>query len=295
MERFDEAWPHFVAGNNATAQLYDTVNFRLRVEKTMEVFSQAGLFSLPRSDVNSQRPVFIVGMPRSGTSLVEQILAEHPRICGGGELTFLSDIMMNLPASIGSKKGWPFCATELTKDDLNRMAHRYLERLEGISETADRVTDKMPHNFTELGLLQLLFPDARVIHCKRDPKDTCLSIYFMNFLIGHEYSRDLFHIGTHYYQYQRLMEHWKHYLTIPILDIQNEDLVNDPEPLVRQMLEHCDLEWHQGCLDFHKSKRLVHTASYDQVRQPLYSRSIGRWRNYEKYLGELEKGLGRGF
>lgn len=295
LERYDEAWPHFVAGNTATAQFYDAAGFRLRVEKTMKVFSQAGLFSLPRSDVTSQRPVFIVGMPRSGTSLVEQIMAAHPRIYGGGELTFLSDIMVNLPARIGSKNKWPDCASELTRDNLNDMAHWYLERLDGISKTADRVTDKMPHNFSELGLLQLVFPGARVIHCKRDPKDTCLSIYFQNFLLGHEYAKNLYHIGTHYHQYQQLMEHWKHYLTIPVLEVQYEELVRDPEPVVRRMLEHCELEWHEGCLEFHKSKRLVNTASYDQVRQPLYSRSVERWRHYERYLGDLEKGLERGF
>lgn len=295
MGQYEAAWPHFVAGNDAVAEPYDTVNFRLRVEKTMEVFSPAGMFALPRSDCDTKRPVFIVGMPRSGTSLVEQILSGHPQVCGGGELTFLSDILMSLPASIGSGKGWPFCASELTKDDLNRMAHRYLERLDAVADGADYVTDKMPHNFLELGLIQLLFPGARVIHCKREPKDTCLSIYFMNFLLGHEYSRDLFHIGTHYHQYLRLMDHWKRFLAIPVLDVQYEDLVTNPEPVVRSMLEHCDLEWNESCMDFHKSKRLVNTASYDQVRQPLYSRSIGRWRNYEQYLDDLEEGLERGF
>jgi hypothetical protein len=234
-------------------------------------------------------------MPRSGTSLVEQILAAHPRVSGGGELTCISDIIKNLPHEVGQKKGWPDCAHNIRQNDVNRLARRYLDQLDAVSKTAEHVTDKMPHNFFELGLIQLLFPAAQVIHCKRDSMDTCLSIYFQNFLGGHDYAKNLYHIGTHYHQYQRLMEHWRHYLSIPVLDVQYEDLVRDPEPVVRRMLEHCKLEWYEGCLEFHKVKRLVSTASYDQVRQPIYTRSIGRWRHYERHLDELKNGLERGF
>jgi LPS sulfotransferase NodH len=125
--------------------------------------------------------------------------------------------------------------------------------------------------------------------------DTCLSIYFQNFLDGHDYSKNLYHIGAHYHQYLDLMAHWRSHLSIPFLDVQYEDLVRDPEPIVRQMLHHCELEWHDDCLEFHNVKRRVHTASYDQVRQPMYTRSIKRWRHYEKHLDELTKGLERGY
>ncbi|MFC1772573.1 sulfotransferase [Pseudomonadota bacterium] len=295
MDRYDEAWKHFEVGNKLSEGLYDTAVHRLRTDKMIEVFSQAGLLRLPRSSLNSKRPIFIVGMPRSGSSLVEQIMAAHPSVSGGGELTYISDMVMGLHQDIGSEQAWPGCAHQLKQDDLNRLARRYLDQLDGISRTAARVTDKMPHNFYALGFIQLLFPKAQIIHCKRDPMDTCLSIYFQNFFDGHEYARNLYHIGTHYHQYQRLMEHWRHYLSIPVLDVQYEDLVRDPEPAVRRMLEHCGLEWHEGCLQFHKVKRSVSTASFDQVRQPMYTRSVGRWRHYEDYLGDLKSGLESGF
>ena len=184
---------------------------------------------------------------------------------------------------------------DLTQDDLNRLAGSYLDQLNGISTSAERVSDKMPHNFFELGLIQMLFPEAQIIHCNRDPMDTCLSIYFQNFQDGHEYARNLYNIGSHYHQYLHLMEHWRRTLSMPFMDVQYEELVHDPEPVVRQMLKHCNLEWYDGCLEFHKVKRMVRTASYDQVRQPMYTRSVNRWSHYEKHLDELKAGLERGF
>ena len=258
MGRYDEAFAHFKAGNEASPldrMAYDPVGFRMTIDKYIEVFTPGVFMRLPRSTIRTDRPVFIIGMPRSGTSLTEQIFASHPQVEGAGELPDIGELRNNLQQELKSNRGWPYCIDELTRaDDMNRLARRYLDRLRGISKKAYRVTDKMPHNFYALGLIQLLFPEAHVIHCRRDPLDTCLSIYFQNFLDSHVYARNLFNLGTHYRQYQRLMEHWRQVLTLPMLDIQYEELVSNPEPAIRRMLEFCGLEWDDRCLQFHQAQ-----------------------------------------
>ncbi|MEE8428711.1 MAG: sulfotransferase, partial [Gammaproteobacteria bacterium] len=156
---------------------------------------------------------------------------------------------------------------------------------------AVRVIDKMPGNFMHLGLIELLFPDARVIHCQRDSLDTCLSCYFQDFSRSHPYSYQLSNLGVFYKGYRRVMRHWKGLLTIPMMEVQYEDLVANQESVSRQLVDFCGLEWHEGCLQFHNTERFVGTASYDQVRQPMYNRSVGRWKNYEHHLGPLREAL----
>jgi hypothetical protein len=153
----------------------------------------------------------------------------------------------------------------------------------------------MPHNFFALGLIQLLFPDAKIIHCRRQPLDTCISIYLANFQVGHEYSGNLYNIGAHYHQYLRLMEHWRACLSIELFELDYELLVQNPETIIRKMLEYCGLTWNENCLHPHKSSRQVKTASFDQVRQPIYTKSVNRYKNYEEYLDSLKSGLQRGY
>jgi tetratricopeptide (TPR) repeat protein len=294
LERYDEAFSHFKTGNEITSLNYDAIGHRVATNNLIKVFSRATLLRLPRSRIDTRRPIFIVGMPRSGTSLTEQILASHPEVAAAGELTELGDIMSVLPTELGSSDKWPFCVNEINQGKQDELARRYLDSLKAVSKSARHITDKMPHNFYLLGLIELLFPQAHVIHCQRDPLDICLSIYFQSFLDAHNYARDLFSLGTHYHQYQRLMEHWQHTLSLPILNVQYEDLVSQPEKTVRHMLEFCGLEWNKQCLQFHKLERKVDTASYDQVRQPLHTKSVQRWRHYEQYLDELKQGLDRG-
>ncbi len=295
LEHYDEAFSHFKTGNKIIPLKYDALGHRVTTDNLIEVFGWATMLRLPRSRINTCRPIFIVGMPRSGTSLTEQILASHPEVAAAGELTELGDIMAILPAELGSSDKWPQCVYEINQDKMDKLVNRYLDSLNVISKTAQHITDKMPHNFYLLGLIELLFPRARVIHCQRDPMDTCLSIYFQSFLDAHNYARDLFSLGTHYHQYQRLMEHWQYTLSIPILNVCYEDLVSQPENTVRDMLEFCGLEWDEQCLQFYKLARKVDTASYDQVRQPLHTKSVKRWRHYEQYLDELKQGLERGY
>jgi hypothetical protein len=180
---------------------------------------------------------------------------------------------------------------DLNQGAIETAAERYLELLRGFAGEAIRVTDKMPYNFLHLGLISLLFPRARIIHCVRDPLDTCLSGYFENFRRGNFHTFDLGHLGAYYVQYQRLMRHWRSVLDMPMLEVSYEDHIAEPERTCREMLAFLDLEWDPQCLRFHESKRVVRTASRDQVREPIYTRSLARWRNYERHLGPLKEAL----
>jgi tetratricopeptide (TPR) repeat protein len=295
MEQYDAAFAHYKAGNDLAPHLYDAVGNAQAISNHISTFTPGLLMKLPRASRRSKRPVFIVGMPRSGTSLTEQILAAHPAVHGAGELKTLNRIVLQMPRELGGNQAFPACVEQLGQADMDRLAGKYLDQLDELSGQAKRVTDKMPHNFYYLGLIQLLFPEARVIHCERDPLDTCLSIYFQNFYDAHDYAKDLFNIGIHYHQYQRLMAHWKQVLSIPMLHVRYEDLVSDQERMTRELLDFCELEWDDQCLHFHNLDRTCITASHDQVRQPMYTKSIERWRHYERHLDELREGLRRGY
>jgi hypothetical protein len=236
--------------------------------------------------------VFIVGMPRSGTTLVEQILASHPAVFGAGELDDIRQISAALPSLLGSANPYPECLAQAGQSSLTKIADRYLVHLRGLSSDARRITDKMPTNFLHLGLIELLFPQARVIHVIRHPLDTCVSCYFEEFTTTNSYAYDLEQMGIYYKQYERIMRHWKDVLKIRMLDVRYEELVDNQENICRQMIEFCDLEWDDRVLRFYETKRDVATPSFDQVRQPLYRKSIGRWKNYERHLGPLMRVLG---
>ncbi len=270
---------------------FDPEKTRHGISRKIAFFSRERLARLPRASNESELPVFIVGMPRSGTSLVEQILACHPAVFGAGELRDISRLADSLKAASAPDAEGPEDLAVLDEDSLDDAAAQHLDRLHALGGAAARVTDKMPYNFNNLGLISLLFPRARVIHCVRDPLDTCLSCYFQNFARGNFHSFDLRHVGLFYTQYQRLMRHWRAVLDIPVLDVHYEEHVAEPERVCREMLAFLDLEWDRACLRFHESKRVVKTASRDQVRRPIYTRSAGRWRHYDAYLGPLKEAL----
>ncbi len=227
-------------------------------------------------------------MPRSGTSLVEQILACHPAVFGAGELSRLSEIAC--PAAIASwnqGRAYPQCFDVMSPGIANELAANYLSLIEKMSRSARYVTDKQPQNFAYLGHAELLFPGCRVIHCLRDARDTCLSNYLTEFRIGQEFSHDLSHVAGYYRDYVQLMAHWKKALSLPMLDVRYEDLVADQEGQTHRILQFLNLPWDARCLSFHKSDRPVSTASREQVRKPMYSSSIGRWKNYQAHIPEL--------
>jgi tetratricopeptide (TPR) repeat protein len=235
---------------------------------------------LPRNPDADPRPVFIVGMPRSGTSLLEQMLAAHPRIHAGGERPDIGRIAGILD--------WPGSELEISPQQLQSLAAQYLARLP--CGDALRCTDKMPMNFQYLGLVAQLLPGARIIHCRRDPMDTGLSCFATDFADpALAFSDDLEQIGQFYLYYTRLMKHWLEVLDLPSFELDYEELVAEPEPLLRRLLEFLGLEWAPDCLHPERVERAVHTASHVQVRQPVYRHAVGRHRNFATYLGALRE------
>lgn len=291
LKEFDKAFESFHQANSLDVKAFDARQTEREFNELMQVFSGENMARRPRASNRSRLPVFIVGMPRSGTSLVEQILASHPEVYGAGELGDIHKITTELSAMANTTLPYPHCMDTLKRKTLDQAAQRHLDMLASFSRSATRVTDKMPHNFIGLGLIDTLFPGARVIHCKRDPIDICLSIYFLRFNVHHPYACDLADLGTYYQQYLRLMEHWKSTLRIPMLEVQYEDLVENQEKVSREMVDFCGLEWNEQCLSFHETKRITKTPSYDQVRRPIYKKSVARWKNYEQFLDPLIKAL----
>lgn len=233
----------------------------------------------------SEVPVFIVGMPRSGTSLVEQILASHPEIFGAGELTDFTAL-----ASEGG--AFPEDVATMAGAALHNLGTRYLDRLRAHAPEVRRITDKLPANFLLAGLIHLALPGARLIHVRRDPVDTCWSCYATLFTAGQPFAYDLAELGRYYRAYDALMAHWRRVLPAgAMLEIRYEDLVADLAGEARRMIAYCGLDWDEACLGFHRTERAVRTASAAQVRQPIYPSSVGRWRDYEGELGPLLEAL----
>jgi tetratricopeptide (TPR) repeat protein len=289
----DRAFSHYAEVHRLRALAFDLDAHRAWVDRVLAAFDAARMARLPRASNLSRLPVFIVGMPRSGTTLTEQIVASHPEAAGAGELSDVMRMVDGLPRGLGASVPWPDCAADLDRATLDRLAETYLATLRGRFPDALRVTDKMPQNFLHLGLIALLFPGARVVHCIRDPVDTCLSCYFQYFGVGHAYAGDLRTLGLYYREYERLMAHWKSVLDLPILDLRYEDLVAHQEEKSRELIDFVGLKWDDRCLRFHETRRDVATASHDQVRRPIYTDSVERWKPYEKHLGPLLDALGR--
>ncbi len=288
---YDLAFRHFEQGNALKRVNYDPESTVREFDEMMTFFSREFFERQPHAQHGSDRPVFIVGMPRSGTTLVEQILASHPRVFGAGELVYIGTLANKLPVQLNSNLGYPRCLVSLTQERSEALAKQYLDHLHDLSPDAARVTDKMPHNFQYLGLIELLFPHAHIIHCQRNPLDTCLSIFSYDFNAMHGYATKLEWLGQYYRKYEALMAHWKKVLTVPFMEIGYEDLVADQERLTRKLVEFCGLEWDDRCLRFHENKRSVNTPSYDQVRRPIYKKSVARWKHYERHLEPLMQAL----
>jgi tetratricopeptide (TPR) repeat protein len=241
----------------------------------------------------SSVPVFVLGMPRSGTSLVEQILASHPRIYGAGELTDLDMAERTVLSESGESLRYPEYVPFLDASMLRRMGQAYLGRLPAVADGQVRIVDKIPGNFLKIGLIRLILPNARIIHTLRDPIDTCVSCYSRLFDSGQPFSYDLAELGRYYRLYAELMAHWRAVLPAgAMLEVSYEDVVDDLEGQARRLIAYCGLPWDDRCLDFHRTRRLVKTASTVQVRKPLFRDSLERWRKYEAGLGPLLRELG---
>lgn len=289
---YARAFSHFEHGNclRQGADVQDRL--LANMHRARRIFTRDFFSRMPRAIIASQRPIFIVGMPRSGTTLTEQILCSHPLVAGGGELSEMTHLSDWLDREFVLDESLPQRANARLGEFLDVGARRYLDRLSSISANAAYVTDKMPHNFIQLGVVALLFPEAHIVHCHRHPVDNCLSIYTFDFVSSHAYANDLSRLGEHYRGYRGLMQHWREHLPLPIFDLRYEDMILDQEATTRALLEFCGLPWDPGCLRFHDNQRVVTTFSYDQVRQPIYRKSVQRWKHYEHFLHPLINALG---
>ena len=280
---YDRAFEQYAQANELTKRYgikYDRAKLTARIDQIIRSFDAASLGASRERSSTSEVPVFIVGMPRSGTSLTEQILASHPAVFGAGEVAFWNTAYEAYRGAEGPEGASVARIPVLASD--------YLARLASISEAAPRVVDKMPGNFMYSGLIHAALPRARIIHIRRHPLDTCLSIYFQNFFNMGPYTNDLDDLAHYYGEYVRVTSHWREVLpATALLEVPYERLIADQEHWTRRMLDFIGLPWDPKCLDFHRTDRVVITASRWQVRQPLTAANAGRWRNYEKYIGPL--------
>jgi tetratricopeptide (TPR) repeat protein len=289
----DQAFRHYLQGcklKRATLK-YDAGQKTQYFDGIMRVFDRDTLARLQGAGNPSSVPIFVLGMPRSGTTLTEQIIASHPSVHGAGELP---DLMAIAQRDItGTGGGFPDNITALDQPTLGAWAAEYAAGLRRRAPDAIHITDKMPANFLAVGLIHLMLPNAKIIHVNRNPVDTCLSCFTKPFNHGHAYSYDLAELGRYYADYARLMAHWRQVLPEGVfLEVRYEELVTDNEAQARRLIAYCGLEWNDACLKSHETKRSVRTASVTQVRQPIYTSSIERWRKYEPYLKPLLDELG---
>ena len=287
---YQKAGTYLVRGNDAqyASKVFDIKSEKKFFEKIKKIFSSKIDF-LCEDEVKKQKPIFICGMPRSGTTLCEQILSSHSMIAGAGELDFLAEVfdtrliqpteeqIINLEKVLKSKK------------ILKSARMRYLEKLaERDKNNSIYICDKMPHNFIFIGLIKLILPEAKIIYCKRDPIDNCFSLYSHKFVdVSHQYSYNQKMLVEYYKLHQRLMDFWLKDYAEDIFVLDNEELVNNQETISKKLIEFCELDWEKQCLEFHKNKRQVRTASIEQVRKPINNKSIGAWKKYENYLSEM--------
>jgi tetratricopeptide (TPR) repeat protein len=257
------------------------------VDGVMRVFTADFCRRLAGAGLDSRRPVFVFGLPRSGTTLIEQILASHPRIHGAGELRLARQSFESIPSVLGSSETPLAKAPHLDKASVHLLAQRHLQALEILDGgRADRIVDKMPDNYLYLGFLAMLFPHAVFIHCLRDLRDVAVSCWMTDFR-SIRWANSTEHIAERFRHYRRLMDHWRAVLPVTIHEVNYEETVADLEGVARRLLSACGQEWHPACVEFHRTQRPVRTASVAQVRQPVYQRSVARWKNHEHELTDL--------
>jgi len=284
----DQAFEHFLRANTLQRETftYDAGENTQYVDSLIKVYSKEFFQVKNQFGSASQIPVFIVGMPRSGTTLVEQILSSHDLVHGAGEIRACPAINYSIAHQLSYAKPNPDCMSLIDRKMVEEYSARYLQELTHHCPTAERITDKEPGNFFLIGLIKTLFPHARIIHCQRNPLDNCISAFF-HYFTAFQSSFELTELGQFYRDYQRLMAHWQAIFPGEIFTVRYEELVEDQERVSKRMIDHLGLEWDQKCLDFHNNERNVMTPSNLQVRQPIYKNSVNRWRHYEKYIQPL--------
>ncbi len=290
-KEYDRAFEFIDRGNvmQREHEFYDRVDNEEKIDMAIEVFTQQFLEDSAGHGDPEPAPIFIVGLPRSGSTLLEQILSSHSRVDGTHELPDLGlTIRSNRKLTDPNPSArYPKSVANLDPDEFNGIGSEYIERTRRHRGDRPFFTDKNPNNFLHVGLLHLMLPNAKIINAQRHPLDSCFGSYKQLFAQGQSFTYDLVELGEFYLQYQRLMDHWHEVLPGKVLDVRYEDVVADLEGQVRRILEYCELDWEESCLKFHETSRSVKTASSEQVRQPIYSSAVNTWRHYESHLGTL--------
>jgi len=293
--KYDDAFAQYSRANSILSDEFpfDRDAFAQRIDNTIEGFSPGAFAALKDAGSSTDRPVFIIGMPRSGTTLVETIISSHRHLAAGGEDKKMAELADSMSQDRHGKLRYPRDVGKIDPANMAPFASLYMSHMVRMHPEVPRTTDKFPFNFLHLGLIAVLFPNASIVHCRRDPMDTCLSCFFQYFgeLQGLSFTNNLEDLGFCYSEYERLMAHWHQVLPVPILDISYEELVASQEMISRQMIAHIGEEWDEACLQFHEQDRNVNTASHFQVRQPIYKSSVEKWRQYERHLGPLQDAL----
>ncbi|KRB31993.1 MULTISPECIES: tetratricopeptide repeat-containing sulfotransferase family protein [Mesorhizobium] len=292
LKRYKDAFEHFNKSKQVSGRNFDIDLYRRWVDALIETFTPEMLAARTGFGNPSEVPVFVVGMPRSGTTLTEQICASHPDVHGAGELMKLRRVANAIGLRKSSARDLNQAIASITKNLSGTLAEEHLAYLSERAPAARRIVDKMPHNFELIGLIGLLFPNARIIHCRRDAIDNCVSCFVLRFGEGHAYNTDLRMLGLYYREYDRLMQHWNKVFPGLIFENSYETLVEDQEAQSRHLIDYLGLPWDDACLRFFDRDSSVNTPSRWQVRQPIYKSSVKRWKNYETEIQPLIEALG---
>lgn len=288
------AFEHYALGNSIKrlAEPFDIAAFERRTARILGFFNEPFLAGRAGCGDPGNAPIFIVGLPRSGSTLLEQILASHPRVAGTMELPNILNIVAQFDDATAARDGYPESLARASRADLTVLGARYLAETSMLAAGRERFTDKLPNNFSHIGLIHLILPRATVIDARRHPMDACFSSFKQHFAEGQTFSYSLEDLGRYYRCYLSLMDHWDRVLPGKVLHVQYEAVVKDPETQIRRMLDHCGLTFDPACLNFHVTRRAVRTASAEQVRQPIYASAVGHWRHFERELEPLRQALG---
>lgn len=286
---YDRAFEHFQHGNDIRRQseIYNSADRGALIESIIDVFSEQFLAQNQGAGANDPAPILIIGLPRSGSTLIEQILASHSQVEGTHELADLEQIMQAFKKPNSKRLPFPKSIIDLKQQAWGKIGNHYLERTQKYRSGMPRFIDKNPNNFIYVGLLHLILPKAKIINARRHPLDSCFGSYKQLFASGQPFSYDLTDLGEYYLQYQSIMDHWHQVLPGKVLDVNYADVVADLDTQVRRILDYCELPFEEECLRFHETERAVKTASSEQVRQPIYASSVNLWQHYESNLGEL--------
>ena len=293
-QEYDRAWHYYDEGNSKrrSQEVYDPLETELVNDAIVDAFTEKFLQDNTGVGHTDAAPIFIMGLPRSGSTLIEQILASHSQVEGTSELPYVERVAKSLNRNRADGINYPAAVRELGPPHFAALGQDYIRYCQmHRTEGKQFFIDKNPNNFPSIGLVHLMLPNAKIIDARRHPMDACFSGYRQLFARGQSFTYDLTDIGEYYLQYQRMMDYWHAVLPGRVLTVQYEEVVTDFDSQVRRLLEHCELPFEEACLNFHDTDRPVRTASSEQVRQPIYTKSLNRWRIYEQHLEELQEVL----